>query len=435
MKNIFFAIMSMLLSISASATQLRDYTPYEYDVRFTNPICKEYFYQAPVQSRAGETLVTKPRNAYCTLSDAATSQVQELAPMTKLLEWIRDPNTNEIFFTFLSYSSEIVTDELCKAIQERDVKVTFVLDRGAILDTANRLVACQAKTPSRNPRMIIRGGTGGIGFAHNKFFIMNPADAAKMRIVFGSGNMTSGIVLHHENWHFVTTSPKSYFAQAHLCLMKAEIEHADSRETFSEFMQECLSDISATPEDDIKAFFVPMEGAGAAAMQNIIASLSWAKKVKLAAHRFSNKDLIAGLKAGLLANQFNVELVFDDDIFWAGTAGAKRPNTAHEFKNVLTLTRVGAQSRYVQTNEQDHLLHHNKFIVFEGDEKSAAFVGAGNFTGDAFEKNLENFYYVTVPEIVAKMSAQYDHLYNDLATAEKDLPVVETPVITSKKRR
>src|SRR5690606_5009602 len=101
-----------------------------------------------------------------------------------------------------------------------------------------------------------------------------------------------------------------------------------------------------------------------------------------------------------------------------------RPNMRQEYKHVRRLSALKAKVRYVETNHQARLLHHNKFMVFH-DRRAprAAFVGAGNFTGDAFNTNLENFYMVRIPEIVQKMADQYEHLYESLATDPSDLPV------------
>jgi hypothetical protein len=80
----------------------------------------------------------------------------------------------------------------------------------------------------------------------------------------------------------------------------------------------------------------------------------------------------------------------------------------------------------METNHSQHLLHHNKYLVLNmpaGSERpSAVFCGAGNLTGTAFQSNLENFYYVEIPEVVAAYNRQYDHVFADLATATGDLP-------------
>lgn len=413
---IFF--LTLLLSTNSWAKKLSDYSPYEYDVRFTNPVCETYEYDTPIESRSGEILTAKPKNAYCRKQDAEKSGARKSSPLWKLLDWINDPSTTEIFFTYLSFSNHDVRDAVCNAIQERDAKVSFVLDSGTSMTQANALVECGAE-------LYLRGHVSGIGYAHNKIFIINPNSKDKIKIAFGSGNMSSGIVLHHENWHFVTTSVKSHFSQAHLCVMNAEIDYAESGRQFKEYMKNCLSDIEAPAEEDIKLFFVP--GQGKEATAQIGEALSWAEEVKIAAHRFSYNKLLEMLAEGLTNNYFNLRLVFDDDLFWVGQPGtSRRPNTRHEYRKVQGLISLGADVRYVETNHRHNLLHHNKFIVFKKGQHRAAFFGAGNFTGTAFSTNLENFYYIEIPEVTLAMSRQFEHLFSVLGTAKEKLPQVET---------
>ena len=54
--------------------------------------------------------------------------------------------------------------------------------------------------------------------------------------------------------------------------------------------------------------------------------------------------------------------------------------------------------------------------------EDAVFCGAGNLTGTGFSENWENYYYVTIPEVVEAYRAQYEHMWNDLATASADMP-------------
>ncbi len=77
----------------------------------------------------------------------------------------------------------------------------------------------------------------------------------------------------------------------------------------------------------------------------------------------------------------------------------------------------------MQTNQNLFLLHHNKYIIFDFEkEQDAVHCGAGNFTQAAFSKNFENYYYITIPEIVEEFKQQYDHVWNDLATKQQDMP-------------
>ena len=80
----------------------------------------------------------------------------------------------------------------------------------------------------------------------------------------------------------------------------------------------------------------------------------------------------------------------------------------------------------METNHTEHLLHHNKYLVFNmpaGSRKaSAVFSGAGNLTGAGFNTNFENFYYVEITAVVDAYNVQYDHVWDELATATNDLP-------------
>ena len=69
----------------------------EYEVLFTNPICKEYSYDGEVVSNGGKTLTAKPRNVFCSKADSAASAARPESPQNKLITWIQDPSTTEIF--------------------------------------------------------------------------------------------------------------------------------------------------------------------------------------------------------------------------------------------------------------------------------------------------------------------------------------------------
>jgi len=397
----------------------------EYSVLFTNPLCKRYDYAATqeVLSNAGERLQHKPENVFCTSSDSAASAARDSSPQKKLLDWISDPQTTEIFFAYLSFSNKVVGAEICKAIQERNVKVTFVLDRETELDAANTLLACRPGNgdPNLNPRMELRGHDASIGYAHNKVFLINPR-SDNPRIVFSSGNLSSGVVLHHENWHFVRVPGRTHFAKAHVCLMDGMLDHYRTKQEYSGFIKSCRDGAGVGEESDIKTFFVP--GDGGRAGQNVQKGIRDATSLGIAAHRFSYSLLRRELDARFAAGSPpEVKLVVDDDIWWAGHGGEHGdfPNTADEYAFVQQLQGDGMQVRYMETNHAARYLHHNKFIVFTTPQGEAVFTGAGNLTGTAFTDNFENFYWVTIPQVVQAMKQQHAHLWS-LATPEQNLP-------------
>ncbi len=414
----FFTLIFVFIGLLnyAHAVRLQDYIPFDYDVRFTNPQCATYKYETPVVSKSGQPLVQKPQNVYCKPSDEAANTNRPGTPSEKLLEWINQPKTTEIFMTYLSFSNTEITKAICAAMTQRHVRVRIVQDAEQDHARLDELEVCGGDLFDG----YLRGHVPGIDYAHNKVFIVNPHGSQdEIQISFGSGNLTSGVVLHHENWHFITTNRNSYFAQSHLCLMDAEIEHGNSGQEYSQYMKECLAKIPTLREDDIKVFFVPGQGgdAWAIAEQAILDAVS----IKVAAHRFSFNKMVDALTLKLQSFVgLSLQIIVDDDVYWV-----HQPNTGNEKKHVGILESRGAKPRYMETNHSSHLLHHNKFMIFELPTGNAVFLGAGNFTGTAFTSNWENFYFVTIPSVVQKMEVQYDHLYNDLATKPEDMPTTD----------
>lgn len=398
----------------------------EYQVLFTNPVCKLYPYgpDQDVVSESGEKLTAKPENVFCTSADSPASAARPESPQNKLITWIKDPSVKEIFFTYLSFSNSAVTKELCSAITDRDVKVTFVIDESSDTVKADQIMACKPKSgdPARAPRFEKRGHEGGIGYAHNKIFMVNPGEST-MKIAFSSGNMSSGVVLHHENWHFITLPSDTYFAQAHLCAMQGELDHHSSKSEYKSWITSCRAAITQKEERDIKVFFAPAEGAKASKV--LTEAVAKAKSIDVAAHRFGYTTLVNALASRLSgSNPPAIRFVGDDDIWWAGKGEVVGDNQSFEWWNVKKLTDRGAQARWMETNHGGHLLHHNKYLILNMPKgtPSAVFGGAGNLTGTAFNENWENFYYITIPAVVESFRKQYDHVWNDLATDPADMP-------------
>ena len=121
------------------------------------------------------------------------------------------------------------------------------------------------------------------------------------------------------------------------------------------------------------------------------------------------------------ASPLEVQLTVDDDLWWAGHGTENIPNTRDEFDIVQPLAAAGMKVRYLETNQGNGFLHHNKFIVFEAPQGESVFAGAGNFTGTAFSDNFENFYFITIPHVVEAMKAQQQRLFA-LGTSEENLP-------------
>ncbi len=396
----------------------------EYEVLFTNPVCQTYDYDDDVYSVSGALLEAKPQNAFCYPNDKEASGARPESPQYKLIEWISDPSTEEIFFAALSFSNSAVKDALCTAVTERNVKIRFVLDSAASLDRADQLLACEPASgnPADAPEMYLRGHEGNISIHHNKLFLLNPGRET-LRIAFGSGNVSSGLVLHHENWHFITLPASTHFAQAHLCLMEGVIDHGHAKADYSSFIRECKAGISAREEGDAKALFVP--GEGGRGSNYIINAIRKAEGVDILAHRFTHSTFVEQFRRRLVGEAPPVvRMVLDDDMYWAGQGDVVGGNEPFEYDRVTTMTDAGAEARYVETNHPAHLLHHNKVMVFDlpGGQSDTVFCGAGNFTKSAFKNNFENFYYLSIPHVVDRYREQVEYLYGTLATTVEDMP-------------
>ncbi len=413
MKKSVFSLLFLFCN-SLWALSLKDYKPYHYEVLFTNPECAEYSYATPVLANNGENLLSKPKNVYCKPADHARSAKRETSPHKRLLDWINHKDTKEIFMAYLSFSNSEITEALCKQLKN-GITLNLVLDAepGETNKQAESLKECG------NALVHYRGNQKGLGFAHNKLMVVNPNDAKTIKLVFSSANMSTGTSIHHENWNFITTSPKSYFAQAHQCLMKGMIENGDSRKEFVAFIDLCRKEIPAMEESDIQTYFVPGEGKKAFAAIKEMAFQS--TRLNTAAHRFSGMFVV--LFEELLKAGKPLRLVTDDDMYWSyKTRSSVGRNTNMEAFKVIPMMSRGLEMQFMETNHNSFLLQHNKFMVFELQGQDAVFTGAGNFTTSAFENNYENYYVITIPEVVTAYSNQFNYFWDELSTPQERLP-------------
>ncbi len=428
-----------------SFDMLSQYVPHKYEVLFTDPKCGVYKYKddVTVKSQSGQKLTQKPENVYCKNQyDLKRSGDQLTSPQNKLITWINDPKTTEVFFTYFSFSNKAVKNALCKAAQERNLKIKFVLDKGQDMTRADELLACNPATIERK----LRGTEGGIGYAHNKFFIINPNTPGEFKVVFSSGNMTSGPVIHHENWNFITTNSQSQFAQAHLCAMKAEWgeDSGHSRAAYIKSIRTCRDAIKTPVEKDVKVFFVPGEGEAEVGVtegiktaseymikgDGIFPGIETASKIWIGCHRFFYNKMLNALNARMMSkkNKPEIKIVADDDTFYTQFAEFQGLSDVMpaEYNNIKKLTSRGAQAKFMETNGDEHQLHHSKYLIF-ADKKGAftsVYTGSANLTGAGFKTNWENSYFITVPEVVQQFADHYVKMWDTMATSPADLPTI-----------
>jgi hypothetical protein len=401
-----------------------------YDVMFTNPLCREYTYPSPVESADGSTqLTTKPKNVYCSRTDIAASAARPESPQHKLLSWLKPLAAgDEIFLAYLSFSNAAVADELCAAAG-RGTKVTFVLD--ARSPAADKLEQCGGT-------ILLRGHSGSIGYAHNKVILINPkGDSEYMKMTFSSGNMSSGVVTHHENWHFIDVKRDSYFAQSHVCLMEAQLSTTASagKAQYRTFLNDCRGQIATEEEDDIKAFFVPSSDDRQRAERYMLGAVEEAAQIDMGVHRFGHTGLVSKLRTQLEAGELSVRMVADDDLYWldpeVGTGTKVGDNDFFEATNVRSLMEAGDyEIRYFETNHGEHLLHHNKYLLYR-DAQGAPFgaiAGAANLTKTGFTDNFENIYFIKVPKVLEAFDTQFARVWDgQKASPSEQDPPIATP--------
>lgn len=416
-----FLLTLLLLSFFSSnswAIKISDYSPFEYEVLFTNPVCETYKYNRPMISHSGRDLNAKPTGVYCKPADEDASVRRKDSPQYRLIEWITASDTKELYVAYLSFSNKNVADALCNALKKGTL-IAMVLDGGdgsevRVNKDAEKLKSCG------NLKLTYRGSTGGLGYAHNKILVVNPRDSKVSKIVFSSGNLTTGTSINHENWNFVTTSSQSYFAQAHKCVVEAMVESGDKKANFSAHLNECRGKIKASPESDISVYFSPVDGKNA--LNQVTEASKRSKLIEAISHRFSGA--IAKLYAELLASGKDIKFILDDDIYWSEKLKRDigRNSKIEAFRIYNELINNGLKTKFLQTNQNIFQLQHNKFMIFTFNNGGAVFTGAGNMTTAAFTKNFENFYYITIPAVVKAYNQQYDLYFDKMATAAEDMP-------------
>lgn len=403
-----------------------------YDVLFTNPQCQSYPYGEPIAEVDGERKISaKPKNVYChPIFDADNARLRNDSPQHRLLQWVDALDSgDEIFLAYFRFTDQAIADALCEA-ERRGAEVTFVLDK--LSHRSEQLSQCGGE-------ILLRGGVGSIGFEHNRLIMINPDhDDDFIKMSYGSGDISSGTHLHHENWHFLDVARESFFVQSHQCLMRSllEEEHTQGKTAYTDFMAKCRSAIDAEPEDDITPFFIPAladRKALFAGKTPSNASADWfrqpdmltlideAATVDIGAYRFSATKMIDPLIDRLQEDgrAFHLRLIADDDLYWLS------PRPPSEIRNVglntfaeaakLDELRAADSNRgrfeeaYMETNHEENLRHHNRFMIF-GDMDGRAdtvLMGSPDLTGTGFDDNLGNLYITDIPEVVAAFQTQY----------------------------
>lgn len=424
----------------------------EYNVLFTDPECRRYSYVQKTASNGGYDLKNKPKNVYCRNQfDLATSGSRPESPQFQLVELVKSKETRQILMTYLSFRNKAVKKALCERMQSSDpIPVRLIMSSSEDTTIAEEVKAC-------NPKMFTydtRGLEGELGYAHNKIFmaLQSPIKTEgnfdwmsqltrgqRVTIVFSSGNMTSGPVMHHENWHFISTDAGTHFAKMHMCVMQSEWNEKTgrARTTYMKAISDCRKTLAKEgnpQEQDIHVFFVPGEGQnqfentalldngteGESASNHMVfgdgihPGIRSADKIWIGAHRFFYSRMIRELTRRMTSSKRpELRITVDDDTYYKFIDPSHAGDTSpEEWTNIESLVEQGAQVRLMETNEQEHQLHHSKYLIFfRGNTPEAVLCGAANLTGAGFSKNWENIYYINIPEVAQAFAVHYEKFW------------------------
>ncbi len=374
------------------------------------------------------------KGAWCNFDDskpaAAASGVED-----RIRQWVNDPTVKSVQLAYFSFSNKPMLKILCDAANARDMKITAYIHR----QNMTAPVTQQLATCSPNLKVEARGTEFGNGYLQHAKIIMaskqldplplhlvpeeQRAEVAEAptRWTSGSANMSaSGTSLHLDNWLFFTSKSDDHVAQENVCFFYAmrtmEIgQGVDERLDFAKRNKACLDGIQAPLRDDIVFYPVPHENITRAIYPKVKAAIDNAQsEIKVVIHRLTTAQvynpLVKAKQRGV-----DVKVIVDDDTLRVGkcNGGSFIDQVGSDVQANRTMRGVGIPVTYIDTNGEVGQLAHNKFMVFD---HKLLLQGAGNFTATSLNStspgNIEDFYIITVPEIVDAYSRAWDELHS-----------------------
>ena len=166
LKRPLVSLLTIGVSFSAQAVKLSDYKPFEYKVIFTNPVCKSHSYPEKVKTTT-EVRLQKERKMPTVNQQTVDTTKEGLTIHTESQKWINDPKTEE-FYVLPVFSKKTLARELCKAVEERNVKIIVIDQKNKEKETrnatANFFLSATRKTSTaksaNKPKIYYRGHTG-----------------------------------------------------------------------------------------------------------------------------------------------------------------------------------------------------------------------------------------------------------------------------------
>jgi phosphatidylserine/phosphatidylglycerophosphate/cardiolipin synthase-like enzyme len=395
---------------------------------------------------------------WCTAADDKARIAKESGTEATLLDWIRDPETTWVKFSYMTFGNSEIAEALCQRAKAEDFQVDVYLKADMLFPPENasgpykKLVEC---ANGRNYNIYPRGQSW---LNHAKIFMAGGAQ--KARFTSSSANLSgSGTSLHYDNWLLLEAPIDHKLAQANRCFLDAvkaagESLHenlqrlGDQRLPLTEEKNRLSKEFEAQGDsqdpllkDRVRALENQLQirqdkGKIILAQEACMQKFGFAKSeaiqfmatpipqnrqqvvdrlselidgsestIQIAAHKITKLDgnslpivdkLLARMKAGV-----KVSIVFDDDTIlrYKNLGGITGQQVSpQEVDAFLALQAGGALIKFIDTNEADYALMHNKFMIFDG---KTIFTGAGNFSKASLRgSNTEQFYILQVPEMI-----------------------------------
>ncbi len=446
-----------------STSELSHTNPIEISPAFAKGTYQDFAWQ--LRLNRGQCSHPPHPKTYCTTAVDKARIAQESGIEATLLSWINDPETEWVQFSYMTFGNPAIADALCQRAKNENFRVEILLKMDMLFPPEKasgpykRLVEC---ANGRNFQLYPRGDSW---LNHAKIFMAGGPQ--RVHFTSSSANLSgSGTSLHYDNWLMLETPPTHKLAAANRCYLDAVKAAGESLhdnltrlgQQRAELMAEKSSLESLTGEQPpaiktrIKAIDKQLEiqqdkGKILKAQELCLAKFPFAESeaivflgtplppkqqqvvdrlgtlidhaknsISIAAHKITKLEgqslpivdkLLARIRAGV-----KVSIVFDDDTIlrYKNIGGITGQQVSpQEVDAYLALEAGGANIKFLDTNEADFALMHNKFMIFDN---ATIFTGAGNFSRASLRgTNTEQFYIIAVPEIVEAYQKGWNELY------------------------
>ena len=364
-------------------------------------------------------------STWCTYEDRF-SKHNEYNILAKLLPNEDLIKATNIFVASFIYGSKEFTDLICEQLKAGK-EITLIADLVNSNHPELKRISENCGLPSDNRIKFLKLGQGGKWpnwiNQHIKLFMYdNPSDG-KMRIVFGSGNLSPmSFSILFNSWIITEATLKSNFAKQHFCLAEAMKKTAQIQGTrrqkreginvsnvFNREIETCRKSQNVLPfdlalsEEGIAPLFTRVAHEDVRGkLTKIINEVEPDQEISGAFQIFSDKSFAAALQ-NAVRRGVKVNLILDDMVLLEKFADERRSQFYRDY-----LEKSGINFRFIENNKDILQLMHLRFLLLG---EKMLFTGSAQLTYAAFNKNYENVYFINDKSLIEKHRALFDKLW------------------------